>query len=439
MRWSRSGGRGRHVMTPSSPIGRAISVLVADDEPHVVAYLESMLRLEGFDVAGTATDLDSAVQAVHHLHPDVVLLDLRMPGGGVNAAQLIGSLSPTTRIVIFSAAADEPEILPLLRSGIDGFVIKGAPPEHLADAIRSAVAGDKYLAPEVNRVAIGALTARLHDEQNTVLRKQRERDRVDDLIAGRRFLPVHQPILDVRAGVTVAVEALSRFTAVPRRTPDEWFAEADRAGKRVPLELATARAALAELPLLRDGLLMSVNVAPVTAVSGRLGEVLHDVALDRVVLELTEHAPVTDYGALSAALAPWRERGARLAVDDAGSGYASFAHILSLHPDYIKFDVSLTRDIHLDRSRQALARALVGFATELEVGVIAEGIETEQQLRVVASLGLQYAQGFHLGRPRLLAEQPDLLARPEPISLDLRDPPAPSTIRPVPSRTEPGH
>lgn len=422
-------------MTSSAPMGRAISVLVADDEPHVVAFLESVLKLQGFDVAGTADDVDSAVQGVHHLHPDVVLLDLRMPGGGLTAAQLIGSLSPTTRIVIFAAEADEPEILPLLRSGIDGFVIKGATPERIAEAIRSAMAGDKDLAPEVNRVAIGALTERLHEEQNVALKQQRERDRITDLIGSRRFLAVHQPILDIRAGTTVAAEALSRFTAVPRRTPDEWFAEADRAGMRVSLELATARAALAELPLLRDELLMSVNISPGAAVSGRLGEILHDIPLDRIILELTEHAPVADYSALTAALAPWRERGARLAVDDAGSGYASFAHILSLHPDYIKFDVSLTRDIHLDRSRQALARALVGFATELEVGVIAEGIETEQQLRVVAALGLQYAQGFHLGRPRLLVEQPDLLARPEPLSLDLRDL---DIQRSEPSRSEPG-
>jgi EAL domain-containing protein (putative c-di-GMP-specific phosphodiesterase class I) len=423
------------VISQPAPIGRAISVLVADDEPHVVAYLEAVLQLEGFDVAGTANDVDSAVQAVHHLHPDVVLLDLRMPGGGINAAQLIGSLSPTTRIVIFSATAEEPEILPLLRSEIDGFVIKGATPERIAEAIRSAVAGDKDLAPEVNRVAISALTARLHDEQTAVLQSQRERDRVGDVIATRRFVAVHQPILELGTGATVAIEALSRFTAVPRRTPEEWFAEADRAGMRVSLELSTASAALEDLPRLRDGLVMSINISPIAAVSGRLGEILHDVPLGRIVLELTEHAPVTDYGVLNAALAPWRERGARLAVDDAGSGYASFAHILSLQPDYIKFDVSLTREIHLDRSRQALARALVGFASELGVGVIAEGIETEEQLRVVSTLGIEYAQGFHLGRPRLLVEQPELLAPYEPPSLDLRDAPV---LRVAPSRSESG-
>jgi EAL domain-containing protein (putative c-di-GMP-specific phosphodiesterase class I) len=230
------------------------------------------------------------------------------------------------------------------------------------------------------------------------------------VIAERRFLAVHQPIIDLRTGATVAVEALSRFTAVPRRTPDEWFAEAEHAGMRVSLELSTASTALADLPRLRGDLAMCLNLSPAAAVSGRVGEVLLDVPLNRVIVELTEHSPVADYGALNAALAPWRERGARLSVDDAGGGYSSFAHILSLNPDYIKFDVNLTRDIHLDRPRQALARALVSFATEMHVGVIAEGIETAAQLEMIAELGTPYGQGFHLGRPRVLAEQPELQA-----------------------------
>lgn len=354
------------------------------------------------------------------MRPDVVLLDLRMPGGGLTAAQLIGSLSPATRIVIFSAAADEPEILPLLRSGIDGYVIKGAAPDQLADAIRSAVVGNKYLAPEVNRVAIGALTTRLHAEQHSALQRQRERDRIGDVITEQRFTPVFQPVIDLRTGQAVGVEALSRFTAVPQRTPDEWFAEADRAHLRVSLEIATASVALAALPQLRSDLAMSVNMSPAAAVSGRLGEILLGAPLDRIVLELTEHSPVSDYGALNAALAPWREAGARLAVDDAGGGYASFAHILNLSPEFIKLDISLTREIHLDRPRQALARALVGFATELGVGVIAEGIETAAQLQAVAELGTPFAQGFHLGRPRPIGELSDLLAQVRPRTVDLR-------------------
>ena len=166
---------------------------------------------------------------------------------------------------------------------------------------------------------------------------------------------------------------------------------------------------------------MTVNISPAVAVSGRLGEILLGAPLERIILELTEHSPVADYVALNKVLAPWREQGARLAVDDAGGGYSSFAHILSMKPDFIKFDVSLTRDIHLDRPRQALARALVGFATEMDVGVIAEGVETRAQLDTIAGIGAPYAQGFHLGRPRPLDEQPELMADAPAATVDLRE------------------
>jgi len=407
-------------------MGRAISVVIADDEPHVVDYLEILLHAEGFDVAGVARDADSAVELAHRMRPDVVLLDLRMPGGGLSAAQLIGSVSPDTRIVVFSADADEVDVLPLLRSGIDGYVVKGASSEQLADAIRSAVAGGKFLAPEIGRFAIQALTTRLHDEERGELRDKRVRDRITGMIAATDFTVVYQPVVHLGTGETEAVEALTRFTGSPSRPPDEWFGEADGCGLRVSLELATAGAALRDLAEIHDHLALCVNVSPATALSGRLAEILTGAELERVILEVTEHSQVTDYAALNAALAPWRERGVRVAVDDAGGGYASFAHVLSLTPELIKLDISLTADIHADPRRQALARALIGFAAEMDVIVVAEGIETAAQLDVLAGLGAHYAQGFHLGRPRPLAEQEALLER----DVDLRDGarPAPADV-----------
>lgn len=395
---------------PTGPLGRAITVVVADDEPHVVAYLEALLHAEGFDVAGTAGDADSAVQLVHHMQPDVALLDLRMPGGGLEAARLIGSLSPTTRIVIFSSEVDEPDLLPLLRAGLDGYVVKGCSPDRLADAIRAAVAGHSYLAPEVNRFAMDQLATRLQAEEREALQLLRRRERITRAISGVAYRIVHQPIVDLATGEVQAVEALTRFTDRPPRSPAEWFDDADRAGLRVHLELAVAGAAIGDLDDLRPDLALSINLSPATVLSGRLAEILTGAPLQRVVLEVTEHAPVTDYAALNAALAPWRLGGARLAVDDAGGGYASFAHILNLSPELIKLDTSLTHDIHADRQRQALARALIAYADELAVSVIAEGIETTAELDELRRLGTHFGQGFHLGRPRPLDEQPALLA-----------------------------
>jgi EAL domain-containing protein (putative c-di-GMP-specific phosphodiesterase class I) len=242
---------------------------------------------------------------------------------------------------------------------------------------------------------------------------------------------VVQPIVTVDGGEPHAAEALTRFTGQPARAPDAWFREAEVVGLQVPLELATASGALAELPKLRSTVRLTVNLSPTTVLSPRLGEILTTAPLDRVVIELTEHERVADYAAVAAALAPWRAKGARLAVDDAGGGYASFSHILNLAPEYIKLDVNLTADIDTDRQRQALARAVIGFAHEMDVAVIAEAVETRAQLDALAALGTHFAQGYHLGHPLPLDEQPDLLAegvtpaKPRTISLRESDAPLP--------------
>jgi EAL domain-containing protein (putative c-di-GMP-specific phosphodiesterase class I)/CheY-like chemotaxis protein len=403
--------------------GRAITVVVADDEPHVLDYLRTVLHLEGFVVVGAAGDADAAVREVTHLRPDVAVLDLHMPGDGLHAARLIGSLAPETRIVVFSADADEPAVLPLLQAGIDGYVVKGAPPDRIAEAIRAAVTGQTYLAPAIGQVAMGALTARLEAEERATLRQKRDEEQVDALLAQHRYQIVVQPIVELTDGRPVAVEALTRFSAVPTRTPAEWFEHADRVGRRVPLELALLRAALVQLDQLPPALALAVNASPATVLSGRLGEVLTGAPLPRLVLELTEHDPVTDYTALERALRPWRAAGMRLAVDDAGAGYASFTHVLRLRPELIKLDTALVRDIHIDAPRQALARAIVGYAHDMGVDVVAEGIESAAELRTIAALGARYGQGFHLGRPRPLTEQRDRLASAPglPSELDLRD------------------
>lgn len=403
---------------------RAPTVTVADDEPHVVEYLTALLETEGFVVVGTATDADGAVQLAHRLEPDVALLDLRMPGGGLEAARLIGSLSPITKIVIFSSAADEGDLVPLLRAGIDGYVVKGSPPERLVDAITGALEGDLHLSPKVNRFAMAQLSSRLLAEEQVALRSLRLRQRIGAAISGTSFSIVLQPIVDVDDDVAVAAEALTRFEDRSNRSPAQWLDDADRVGLLVPLELALAGAALAKLDRLDPSLSLAVNLSPTTVLSGRLHEVLTGVPVERVILELTERAPVDDYPALRTALSRWRDRGLRLAVDDAGGGYSSFAHILELSPELIKLDASLVRDLHTSVHRQALARAVISFANEMRVQVVAEGVETEEELVALRRLGAHLAQGYHLGRPKALEDQAELTG-----TLDLRPPPLPIDLR----------
>ena len=109
-----------------------------------------------------------------------------------------------------------------------------------------------------------------------------------------------------------------------------------------------------------------------------------------------------DYDDLARSLQPLRDLGVRIAIDDAGAGYASLRHTLALGPDIVKVDISLTRSIDMDRGRRALASALISFADEMDMTIIAEGIETEAELTTLLDLGVRYGQGYHLAEPAAL-------------------------------------
>ncbi len=135
------------------------------------------------------------------------------------------------------------------------------------------------------------------------------------------------------------------------------------------------------------------------AVLAGLDQLGDDLPWDSIVLELTEHVPVEDYGVLNRALEPFRAAGARLAVDDTGAGFASLRHILDLHPDFIKLDIGIVRGLDRDPSRAAMAEMLVRFAARVGIRVVAEGIETESERASLVELGAEWGQGYLLGRP----------------------------------------
>jgi EAL domain-containing protein (putative c-di-GMP-specific phosphodiesterase class I) len=221
------------------------------------------------------------------------------------------------------------------------------------------------------------------------------------MIANRSLETHYQPIIDLRNGQTVGAEALARFAQLPVRPPDAWFAEAASLGVGVELELTALSLALEGLDRLPSGIYLSVNASAETMMTAEFAAAMSSVPAERLVLELTEHTRVVDYSAFADALEPLRSSGVRLAVDDAGSGFASFNHVLELRPDVIKLDISLIRGIDHDPAKQSLARALLGFGSEaFDTTFVAEGIETRAELEALQELGFHSGQGFILGRPR---------------------------------------
>jgi EAL domain-containing protein (putative c-di-GMP-specific phosphodiesterase class I) len=225
------------------------------------------------------------------------------------------------------------------------------------------------------------------------------RKRIQSVITEKRFASFFQPIFRISDQRILGYEALTRFSAEPIRPPNVWFSEAEEVGLQEELELAAIESALDHFHQLPVDAYLALNVSPATIKKQKLHGILRRFPLNRLVLEITEHASIDDYGQLLESLAPLRDKGLALAVDDAGAGYSTFTHILELNPDIIKLDRSLILNIHENQKSRALAAALVKFADETGSKIIAEGIENKEELETLAEINVRKAQGFYLGRP----------------------------------------
>lgn len=224
---------------------------------------------------------------------------------------------------------------------------------------------------------------------------------IKKVIEHQQFALHYQPIVNITERRLVGHEVLTRFTAEPVRSPDKWFNEAIEVGLNHELEKRVIQRALRELQHFPVGTYLALNISPETLLTEELLDWLQEQPLKRLVIEITEHSSVSmdSYQKINDILAPLRARGLRLAVDDAGAGYASFRHILKLEPDIIKLDGSLTDQIDTDPTMQALAAAFVLFAEKTGAKIVAEGVENQAELEAIMALQINKAQGYHLGRP----------------------------------------
>lgn len=230
---------------------------------------------------------------------------------------------------------------------------------------------------------------------------QEKRAAIERVLDDCAFEIALQPILRLKDHGTAGYEALCRFSPLPYRPPNLWFDDAAEVGLQVVLELHVIEAALRLLPDLPPTSYLAVNTSPATLATGRISPLVEAAGGSRVLIEITEHAAIDDLDALLMEIDRLRDLGARIAVDDAGAGYSGLQQIIRLRPDVIKLDMSLTQDVDKDLARRSLASAMVQFAKDTKAHVVAEGIETEAEMRTLRMLGVELGQGFHLGRPAL--------------------------------------
>src|SRR3712207_3375919 len=209
-----------------------------------------------------------------------------------------------------------------------------------------------------------------------------------------------QPLLDLRTARIAGFESLARFTGAPTapgRPPNVWFSQAHRAGLGPRLEAAALKVAFST-PGRPDAAFLSVNVSPSSLASDEVRGAMPD-DLSKVVVEITENELVTAAPSLHEVLEELRGRGAKIAVDDAGAGYAGVTQLVRLRPDIIKLDRALVHGVSGDDYRAALIASFVRFARSIDSLICAEGIETMQDLRTLCELDVTYGQGYALAPP----------------------------------------
>lgn len=211
-----------------------------------------------------------------------------------------------------------------------------------------------------------------------------------------------QPIVDLTTDRVCGYEALARFPGGNGWSPERWFDLANQVGMGPTLESAAVHAALRLLPRLPPATTLAINVsAAALLASSSIVPLFAGPYGPRLVLELTEHDQITDQQTVDGLLARVRAAGVRVAIDDAGTGYAGLERILALHPEVLKLDRSLVDGVARHPGRTAMCEAMVRFTRRTGTRLIAEGVETDEDLTMLRWLGVTHAQGYLLGRPTI--------------------------------------
>ena len=241
---------------------------------------------------------------------------------------------------------------------------------------------------------------------------------IRNIVEGEGLSCFYQPIVDIARGKVVGFEALARFSTVPARSPDAWFADAARVGLEIELEHKMIAEALRSFAVLPTTISVAFNISSNILLNGRLEHAFAGHELSRVVLEMNEHMSIRQYDEIARVLAPLREQGLRISVDDDGRGLDGFRHILNLRPDIIKLHRTLVRGIDRDPARRAHAGALVQFGKSQGCELIAEGVETATEMSTLKALGVTRMQGYFLRRPGPLESAVALCNRTRPAAVE---------------------
>lgn len=386
-------------------------IVIVDDVELNNTLLRRILVSAGWNRVDAFTDPKAGLESCLVSPPDLLLLDLHMPqmDGYAFLEQLHDRLPHDVflPIIVISADVTTKTKRRVLAAGAKDFLTKPLDRFEVVFRVRNTLETAQFYkaVSERNSFLQGFIEDRTISEREEGARTREQHERIERVLVNDALSIVFQPICELGSDRIVGFEALSRFTDETPLSPDKWFADAAEVGLGAELELLAVSKALDFLPFLPMKHFMSVNASPAVTMEPKFIS-LCSVDPRRVVVELTEHNPVDDFPAIIENLKRFRSLGIRVAVDDAGAGFAGLEFLVRLRPDVIKLDRTLVAGIDSDPAKRAMAAALVLFARDIDATVIGEGIERIDELETLTELGCERGQGFLLGRPSTLSSSP---------------------------------
>jgi DNA-binding NarL/FixJ family response regulator len=387
----------------SETVEDPIRVLVADDEETVVDVLRTLIGSDpSLRFVGAANNAEDAIEMTARERPDVVLLDVRMPGGGgLRATREITKRCPPTKVVALSAHQDSDTVIGMISAGASGYVPKGDPTEKILRTIHRAMDPD-YVAEEAG--------PRLRLVSPALPQRTQQRTAVARAILDGVITAEFEPIAELATGRIVGLDARPRVATLPHRSYDTWLADAEGADLLLDFELSAFRASLSALPVIPEDLFLEFEVTRSTAAEGRFRRAIRGSVAPRVVLGFSPltpaAAPELEAADPAGTLATLRAQGIRVAARDAGPGFESLRHLSNLSPDLARLDPTLIRSLGQTFSSHSVVAAVVACAGDVGARLIAPGVESEDQLLELRNLGVELVQGPIVGEPIPFSELP---------------------------------
>jgi EAL domain-containing protein (putative c-di-GMP-specific phosphodiesterase class I) len=368
-------------------------VLVIDDHPKLLRALAKILTHAGYAVT-TAADGREALEQLRLGSFDAIVSDIMMPHmTGLELLRAVREQDLDVPVILMTGAPGMESAAEAVEYGAFRYLCKPVETVQLESAVKRAVL--MHGLAKVKRRALDLL-----GEEGLRLSDRAALEARFDKAVGSLWA-AFQPIVSLDQNRVYAYEALVRTDEKALMSPNSLLDAAERLGRLNDIGRGVRRRVADAIPHMAPGVLAFVNLHP---------EDINDPELyacdsplsrhaTRVVLEMTERASLDGICDLTERMGQLRRMGFRVAVDDLGAGYAGLSSLARLEPEFIKLDMSLVRDVHLNPVKQQLVRSMTGLARSLGLGAVAEGVETLEELDCLVEAGLDLFQGYYFARP----------------------------------------